>query len=143
MFFVSVLKLFSSSWSFSFSLLVCIFVRPWKSLTMPQTRSKNSLASVSLAPLVQIPVPPRKKRTRSASPGAVGTARKCIRAGNVEEQVPAPDPVMVDSLDVAGSPPAWFAQAFGQLSEEIQDVKRERRGLRGMSWQPPSRTRSR
>ena len=37
---------------------------------------------------------------------------------------------MVDSLEVAGSPPAWFAQAFGQLSEEIQDVKRETRATR-------------
>ena len=37
---------------------------------------------------------------------------------------------MVDSPEVAGSPPAWFAQAFGQLSEEIQDVKRETRAAR-------------
>ena len=55
----------------------------------------------------------------------MGTVPKRIRAGNVEEQVPAPDPVMMDSREVAGSPPAWFAQAFGQLSEEILDVKRE------------------
>ena len=37
---------------------------------------------------------------------------------------------MVDSPEVAGAPPACFAQAFGQLSEEIQDVKRETRAAR-------------
>lgn len=37
---------------------------------------------------------------------------------------------MVDSPEVVGSPPAWFAQVFGQLSEEIQDIKRETRVAR-------------